>query len=79
MQFEYLAYDLLIKRISNKNKTLFIYWLFKVPIRERLWKNFHLVYAFWWIIFITNMMHFLICISLELAMTNTQPIETIGE
>jgi hypothetical protein len=46
MQFEYLAYDLLIERIINRIKTFFIYWLLKVPIRERLWKNFHLVYAF---------------------------------
>jgi len=69
MQFEYLAYDLSIERIINRNKTLFIYWLFKVPIRERLWKNFHLVYAFWWIIFIADMIHFLICIFLDLTLT----------
>ncbi len=62
MQFEYLAYDLLIERIINRIKTLFIYWFFKVPIRERLWNNFHLVYASWWIMFIANMIHFLICV-----------------
>jgi hypothetical protein len=40
MQFEYYTYDLLIERIINKNKTLFIYWLYQVPIRERLGTTF---------------------------------------